>query len=146
MDAWVAEGGVPAFAIAGIKYFHPKYSKQAGDYLVLTWPEWVTVRVGGKSVPAGDLWQELQGLSMGWLQHGEPQNTVLISRGMPDERTRLTIAHEAAHASRFGPPHRFYRARFGSDDHSPEKGLMDEKGSAAEFSDTERQVLRGIVP
>jgi hypothetical protein len=64
-----------------------------------------------------------------------------VTKGMSVARTRVTVAHEAAHESK----NQFRKAQFGPGDHSPVAGMMDPVASVSPFTAREKEILRGVL-
>lgn len=73
-------------------------------------------------------------------------SNILITSGMSDDRTRIALAHEIAHATCFEQQDKseIKRKRFGNEDHSTGAGIMNPTTGATSFSPYELKVLRGI--
>ena len=120
-----------------IQYYHPKYSRGAGEYQTNKWDSWVRVTVYSGLYPNTDpdgIWR-----AHGGLTHSN--GIVSVPSGAIDSRVRTVIAHEVGHVTK----QQFKRQDFGPQmDHSLGPGLMDRSASIREFTERELNILRGI--
>ncbi len=133
---WAPDAGVPVNTLVSIEYEHPKYSNGAGaDSTTAEWTAfpWLRITVEGRSIHPDSRWIEGQGVSMGQRAY--------VTKGMSVARTRVTVAHEAAHESK----NQFRKAQFGPGDHSPVAGMMDPVASVSPFTAREKEILRGVL-
>lgn len=153
MRQWVSDSRVPNNSLMSIKYYHPKYSQQGGDFQTNEW------KLGGASVPAwlrvsafprsggGYYYNNLDpdGLWVNWggLSHGNGR--VSVPKGNSSATTRQVVRHEAGHATNYS----FKRDVFGpSLDHSTSSaGIMYfSTTGGTTFTLREKKILRGIIP
>ena len=127
---------IPANTIVAIKYYHPKYSKDAGAWQTsewnnLTWLKVTPPRVG--SVSPDDYWSNIAGTS---YESGK----VSIAKGFGASTPKIT-SHETGHATQY----HFFREFFGVGDHSPTNSisLMHPNGLGSSFSLIEQGKLKG---
>lgn len=153
MNKWVSDASIPANAVVGIQYYHPKFSNAGGDFATNEW------KLGGASVPTwlrvaafqkasgGHYYTNLNpdGLWVNWggLSHGSGR--VSVPKGNSTSTTKQVIRHEAGHATKSW----FKRADFGASlDHSVSNaGIMYYTTSGGTtFTAREKKILRGIIP
>ena len=133
---WAPDAGVPVNTLVSIQFEHPKYSNGAGaDSTTAEWTAfpWLRITVEDSTIHPDSRWIEGQGVSMGQRAY--------VTAGMSAARTRVTVAHEAAHESK----NQFQKAPFGPDDHSAVAGMMDPVASVSPFTAREKEILRGVL-
>lgn len=153
-NKWVTDAGIPANALVGIRYYHPKYSADGGDGPTGEWkcggastPAWLRVTTFSGNYTNVDPDGSWVGGGGSWvgLSHGNGIVTV-PKRTNADAAIKQTVRHEAGHATRSF----FKREVFGpSLDHSASNAGIMYKSSAlggTTFSDREKKILRGIKP
>lgn len=153
MNKWIADVSLPANAVVGIQYYHPKFSSRGGDFATSEWklgepsvPAWLRVGAFQKS-SGGHYYTNLDpdGLWVNWggLSHGSGR--VSVPTGISSATTKQVIRHEAGHATKSW----FKREPFGpSLDHSASNaGIMYYTTSGGTtFTTREKKILRGITP
>lgn len=153
MRKWVSDVALPANTLAGIQYYHPKFSSRGGDFATNEWklggasvPNWLRVGAFQKS-GGGHYYTNLDpdGLWVNWggLSHGN--GIVSVPKGIPNATTKQVIRHEAGHATKSF----FKRDVFGASlDHSVSNaGIMYYTTSGGTtFTTREKKILRGIKP
>lgn len=153
MNKWVADAGIPSSSLVAIKFYHPKYSNDGGDFQTNEWklggastPAWL--RVGAFSDGAGGHYYtalDPDGLWINWggLSHGSGR--VTAPKGNSAATVKQVVRHEAGHATKSF----FKRDVFGpSLDHSASQaGIMYyTTDGGTTFTDREQKILRGITP
>lgn len=150
IDKWVRDAGIPGNSVIGIKKYHPKYSSTT-DTITSEWnlygtgtPAWLRVTTYSGSYPNMDPDQI-------WVSGGGQFGGLSIGNGnfsVPDyvvSNIIKIICHEAGHATK----QMFKRDDFGpSLDHSVSNaGIMYYTTAGGNnFTDREKNILRGIIP
>ena len=137
---WFTAAAVPdaTNALLAVEYYHPKLSGQA-DGATDFWPAGISINLanpGSGLMQPGDpdqaTWRQVQGFNRG-------QISVIFKNYGTAARLQIVCRHEIGHATKSA----FERKSFGTGDHST-AGLMTPYGGAAQFSDTDVRLLRGM--
>lgn len=147
LNNWATDASVPRNTVVSVEFEHPKYSANApnSDSVTSEWSganfSWLRIEVERRNIHPDTRWVRGQGLSS--------QGRAYIMAGMSAARTKIVIAHEIGHETK----NQFKRALFRpassggrphDSDHTPGSGLMSWTANRSNFSNGEKNVLRGF--
>lgn len=147
LNNWAPDASVARNTVVAVEYEHPKYSANApnADSVTSEWSgrnfSWLRIRIEGHDIHPDRRWVNGQGLSH--------QGRAYIMAGMSAARTRVVIAHEIGHETRNQFKRHNFRPRSSAgrpqdSDHTPGSGLMYWTGNRNNFTNGEKQILRGF--